>query len=72
MPNRVGTAGIDQRQVGVEARFPHPFDEVVRDAGLVAGRAGDVDQIDEDIAHGLGGDMGGGPGEIGMGHERSV
>ena len=68
MSNRIRPARLDQRQVGRQARPAHALDEIMRDAGLVAGCARDVDEIDQQVAHAVGSDVRGGLGKVGMGH----
>jgi hypothetical protein len=46
----------------------HALDQIMRDAGLVAGCARDVDEIDQQVAHAVGGNVRGGLGKVGMGH----
>ena len=65
---RVGTIGVDQRQVGIHAGPAHPLDEILRDADLLAGRACNIDEVHQQSADVFGADMDGRPGEVGMSH----
>ena len=68
MTDRIRSPLIDQRQVGLQAEPVHAVREIARDLDLVAGRAWNVHEVDQEVADGIGRDVSGSTGEIGMGH----
>src|SRR4029077_15506125 len=71
MSDRIRPVLVDQRQVGLHAGFAHALDEILRDTDFLAGRARNIDQIDQQVAHTLGRDVRGDVAKVGIGHERS-
>ena len=64
MPDRVGPAFVDQRQVGRHAGVAHALDEILGDADFPARRARDIDKIDQQVADIVGRDVRGSFGKV--------
>ena len=71
MSDRIRPVFVDQRQVGLHAGFAHALDKILRDADLLAGRARDIDKVDQQVANTFRADVRGDFGKVGFGHERS-
>ena len=54
MSDRIGPVFVDQRQIGLHSGLAHALDEIVRDADLLAGRARDIDKVDQQVANTFG------------------
>src|SRR5262249_22927484 len=71
MPDCVGAAGIDQRQIGFHAGAAHARDEILRYADLAPRRTADVHQVHEQRAQVLAADVADGFVKTGMEHTHS-
>jgi hypothetical protein len=66
MRDGVRPSVLDELRRRIEAGFRHPADHVIGHAGFLAGRAADIDQIQQRLLHRVRRHMGGGLRQVGM------